>query len=210
MILIIQKQGIKMKNIVKCLLVLSILNGRVAVAGEIATKKLPAPNIKKGFLSVLAKRKSTRSFNPKGEISDEILGEILWAAFGVSHDGGKKTIPTAMDAQDLTIYAVKKDGVWKYVPETHSVIKITDENLNKLFNKQSYVDDAQAILVYTTESDNNYAYEHAGSSYQNVAVYCAEKGINNVVRGYFDADGFKKVLKLGKKTKVIISQVIGY
>jgi nitroreductase len=199
-----------MKNIVKCLLVLFILNGRIVGTEEIATKKLLAPNTKRGFLSILARRKSVRSFNPKGEISDEVLGEILWAAFGVSHDGGKRTIPTAMDARDLTIYIVKKDGVWKYVPETHSVIKITDKNLYKFFNKQNYVDNAQAILVYTAESDNNYAHEHVGSSYQNVAVYCAEKGINNVVRGYFDADGFKKALKLEKKTNVIISQAIGY
>ena len=30
---------------------------------------------------------------------------------------------------------------------------------------------------------------HAGSAYQNVALYCAKNGIGNIVRGYFDKEG---------------------
>jgi nitroreductase len=197
-----------MKNMIKCLLALLVSLNVGAMAEEIT--KLPSIKANSGVLSILSKRKSSRSFNPTKEISEKTLGEMLWAAFGISHGDGQRTIPTAKDTRDLTVYVVKKSGVWKYIPETHSLLLITKDNLYHLFNSQSFVDDATLNLVYTSSDDKNYSFMHAGSSYQNVAIYCAEKGVGNVVRGYFDADSFKKALKLDKKTNVIISQAVGY
>ena len=51
---------------------------------------------------------------------------------------------------------------------------------------------------------------HAGSAYQNVGLYCANKGLNNVVRGYFDKDELAKALSLCENQKIVISQAIGW
>jgi nitroreductase len=208
-----------MKNIISFLLVLFISSGAFVHAKDIVVKqppeiqKLPEVPIAKngsGILSILARRKTSRVFVSDKELSDKTLGEILWAAYGVSHENGKRTIPTARDRRDLVIYVVKKSGTYEYSPEDHSIKKITDENLYGFFNKQSFVNNAQVILVYASNTDDPSAAMHAGSSYQNVAIYCAAKNIGNVVRGMFDVSGFKKALKLNKKTNIIVSQAIGY
>lgn len=51
---------------------------------------------------------------------------------------------------------------------------------------------------------------HAGSAYQNVGLYCASKGLSNVVRGYLDREAVEQALKLPPEEKVVITQTIGW
>ena len=75
---------------------------------------LPAPELQGGasLMEAIAMRKSTREFSPR-KIDDMDLSNILFAAWGISHED-KRTIPTAMNKQDLVVYAVRDDGVWLY------------------------------------------------------------------------------------------------
>jgi nitroreductase len=172
--------------------------------------KLPEPNLNDGFLSILSKRKTDREFDPNKDIDSQTLSNILWAANGINRKDGKRTIPTAKDARDMEIYVIKKDGTYLYDAENNSLILITNRNLFHYFTKQKFVEDAPLILLYASKKEEDYSYMHAGSSYQNVAVYCAENGINNVVRGYFDKKGIARELNIKDDDNIIISQVIGY
>jgi hypothetical protein len=117
---------------------------------------------------------------------------------------------------NLDVYVIRKDGAFLYDAPANNLIAITDKNLYPYFAKQDFIDKTSFVLVYVAkEEDKNTGYDmaflHAGSSYQNVAVYCAENGIKNVVRGYFDnSKDLKKELKLDKKAKILISQAVGY
>lgn len=51
---------------------------------------------------------------------------------------------------------------------------------------------------------------HAGSAYQNVGLYCADKGLNNVVRGYFEKADLEKELKLNENQWIVVSQAVGW
>ena len=83
---------------------------------------------------------------------------------------------------------------------------IFEENI---FATQDFVEKAPLTLLYTG-SDSKNSPMHAGSAYQNVGLYCTSKGLNNVVRGYFDYEEVQKELNLPEDEKVIISQTIGW
>ena len=140
-----------------------------------ARMSLPEPNIQGGaILRTINARKSTKEFD-KREISEQILSDVLWAAWGVNSDG-KRTIPTSRNRQDLTVYAIMPHGAFLYDAPNNELVEITGEDLRPLFATQDYVMDAYLTLVYVGTDIPN-ATLHAGSAYQNVALYAADAGL---------------------------------
>jgi hypothetical protein len=178
---------------------------------SIFAESLPNPNLKDNFLNILMNRQSSRNFNPSKEIDNKVLSDILFVSVGVNRKDGKLVIPTAKDTRDIDVYVIKKNGAFLYVKEKHELKKITSNNLFNSFSaNQLYVNDSSIILVYTSKSAENSSFMHVGSAYQNVAIYCAENNIKNVVRAFFDKENVKKELKLDKEVSIIVSQSIGY
>lgn len=153
------------------------------------------------------RKKTIREFKAQN-VDDQTLSEILWVAFGISHDG-KRTIPTAMNQQNLKVYVVRNDGAWLYDAAENSLTQVTAENLQPLFATQDFMKDVPVNLVYVG-SDEKYSPMHAGSAYQNVGLYAASKGMHSVVRGYFDNDRVTKALNLENGERAIVSQAIGW
>ena len=63
------------------------------------------PQAKRGgmpLLEALSRRRTIREFRPDA-LTDRQLNELLWAACGVNRPDGKRTIPTAMNRQDLSV-----------------------------------------------------------------------------------------------------------
>lgn len=175
---------------------------------EAVVKKLPAPVVAGGkpLMETIGERKTIREFKAQN-VDDQTLSEILWVAFGISHDG-KRTIPTAMNQQNLKVYVVRNDGAWLYDAAENSLTQVTAENLQPLFATQDFMKDVPVNLVYVG-SDEKYSPMHAGSAYQNVGLYAASKGMHSVVRGYFDNDRVTKALNLENGERAIVSQAIG-
>ena len=194
----------------KLLIILLVMAMNTAFSKEI---KLNNPDLNDPFLKMLNNRISTREYDKNKDIDNQTLSNILWSAFGITRksDDNKRTIPTALNKQDLEIYVIKKNGVWLYDAIKQQIIQISNKNLFKYFNKQDYVDNAPLILLYTSKENEaeDFSLMHAGSAYQNVAIYCAEHNLGNVVRGYFDKDNLAKELNINDD-KIITSQVIGY
>lgn len=187
----------------------------LAVSGakaELVTQPLPKPDMVGGktLMQSLQERRSNREFGRRA-VNEQTLADMLWAAVGVNRQNGKRTIPTALNSQDLTVYVVKYDGAWQYDAKGHKLIQVSDRDLRSVLAAQDYAKDAALDLVYVSTSDValNGAM-HAGSAYQNVGLYCAYKGLNNVVRGYFDKDGLAKELKLNDNQWIVVSQAIGW
>ena len=189
-------------------LISTLLFSETAMA-ETVVKKLPAPVMTGGkpLMEAIAERKTIREFKAQ-DIDEQTLSEILWTAFGISHDG-KRTIPTAMNQQNLKVYVVKNDGAWLYDAAGNTLTQITAENLQPLFATQDFMKNVPVNLVYVG-SDEKYSPMHAGSAYQNVGLYAASKGMHSVVRGYFDNDKVTKALGLENGERAIVSQAIGW
>ncbi len=194
------------KTILGVFMAMAIINNVSA-----AEQKLPAPDREGGMplMQALSERHSVKQFQKK-EINDQILSNILWAAYGVNRSGGLRTIPTAMNQKDLDVYAAKADGVWQYDAINHTLRQVSSENILPLFQTQDYMKNVPLVLIYTGSKNQDYAAMHAGSAYQNVGLYAASQGLGSVVRGYFDNEGVNKALKLPNSERVIISQAVGW
>lgn len=170
------------------------------------TLNLPQPDKTGGIplMEAISKRQSVREFSAK-EIDTQTLSDILYAAWGVSHDG-KRTIPTALNKQDLQVFVFYKNAIWKY--DGIKIDLISETDLTPALALQDYVKDAPLTLIYTG-SDTKYSPMNAAAAYQNVGLYCASRGLNNVVRGYINRDEIAKALKL-PANEIIVSQTIGW
>ncbi len=198
----------KTLTVAACMLALGISSANA----ESVTQSLPKPNMIGGktLMQSLQERRTAREFGRRA-VNEQTLADMLWAAVGVNRQDGKRTIPTARDSQDLFVYVIKFDGVWLYDAKAHKLIQISDKDLRASLATQEFAKDAALDLIYVSANANPmYGAMHAGSAYQNVGLYCADKGLNNVVRGYFDHDAIAKELKLDDKQQVIVSQAIGW
>lgn len=179
---------------------------------ETVSKQLPAPDVKGGkpLMQTLKNRHSGKVFSSK-PIDEQTLSEILWAAWGVNRGDGKRTVPTSMNTQNMRVYTIMADGAWVYDANKNKLVQISAEDLRPLLAKQAYAANAPLFLVYATNGSGEAVTSamHAGAMYQNVGLYSASKGLNNVVRSYFDKEGLAKALNL-EEADIIVSQVVGW
>jgi len=99
------------------------------------TIKLNEPNKKRGLsvMEALAVRASATEWSTQ-DLSAQDLSDLLWAANGINRpDSGKKTAPSAMNAQDVDIYVFLKDGAYLYEAKTHSLIEVVSGDQRSLF-----------------------------------------------------------------------------
>lgn len=189
----------------KTVVALTMLASGAAHAGNIA---LPAPETTGGkpLMQAMAERRTEREFADK-PVSTKDLSNILWAAYGFNRPG-KRTIPTARNEQGMDVYVLTKDGAFLYNAKDNVLEQVGTRDLREFLGAQDFARKAPLTLLFV-EKPNKYAGTHAGSAYQNVGLYCASVGMNNVVRGIYDADALAKALNLGDKA-VTITQTVGY
>lgn len=146
----------------------------------------PTKNETAGSLTkALQDRKSTRTFNDRS-VSDQTLSDLLWAADGVNRPDGKRTAPSAMNRQDVTIYVGKDDGTYRYDAQANKLVKIGSGDLRKAAaERNKFIATAPIVLVIASDTNltkGNMAISglDAGAVMQNVYLYCAANGLSTV------------------------------
>ncbi len=199
------------------------------------TIKLPKP-ILDGDVSVekaLAERRSVRRFK-KVPLKLAEISQILWAAYGVTKPkpglrGVFKTAPSAGATYPLEIYLVSgdvtglPDGIYKYRPEDHSIMKISDgDKRNNLFMAclQPWVKTAPASLVYSAvferttkkygkRGKERYVYMDLGHSAENVYLQATALGLGTVAVGAFNDKKLKRVINMPENEDPLYIMPIG-
>ncbi len=126
------------------------------------------------LMQALDKRQSTRRFSDTA-LSQQEVSNLLWAAWGINRDSGKRTVPTAHNKQAVAVYAAMDTGIWFYDAKKHTLERVSDKNLQERFK-------APLTLIYAAPADDKFNDMHVGSIYQNVGLYCASAGLANVVK----------------------------
>ena len=183
--------------------------------------KLNAPDMENSvtLMTALQNRQTNRSFSSQ-ELSWQQLSDILWAANGVNRpDNGKRTAPSARNAQEIDIYAFTASGVFFYDAENHQLKRISDKDSRQGVYDRGDFHKAPLILVYVgnfdkmegfnEEARNFYSATDVGFVSQNVYLYCATQGLSTVICGSFNREGADKVLKI-KNGKLLLAQPVGY
>lgn len=185
-------------------------------------RELPEPKKEGGkpLMTALNERQSSRTFANR-EMSDQMMSNLLWAAFGVNRpESGKKTAPSSRNVQDIQIYAVTKEGAFLYLPEKNALQLVNNQDVRQEMGKQDFTGKAAVNLVYVSDfsrysggSDavkQATASAHCGFIGQNVYLFCASEGLHTVFRALIDKDKIADTLNLTENQHVIYSQTVGF
>ena len=189
---------------------------------------LPPPVLESGYAleRAIYERVSHRSFTP-GPLTLEGVGQLLWAAQGISVDGvtgAKRTAPSAGATHPLEIYLVAgnveglEPGVYRYHYARHSLIKTAGEDRREKLAAaalgQRFIVDAAASIVLAAVYDRTmarygqrgrrYVYMEVGHSTQNVYLQCGPLGLGAVAVGAFADDRVKALLEIAEAPLMII------
>jgi len=186
-----------------------------------STIQMPKPDTIGGkpLMQALKERKTTRSFSDQ-KLPDQVLSNLLWAAFGVNRPDGHRTAPSAMNWQEMDIYVAMENGLYVYDADSNALKLVLNDDLRAKTGTQDFVKDAPVTLVYVadmtkikraSEDDVTLFYgADCGFIAQNVYLYCASEGLACVVRGSIDRTVLGKAMQLRDKQKILLAQTVGY
>lgn len=99
------------------------------IINDISMSYYPLPNpISVDMLieESICRRMSVRTFTGES-VSDEELSTILWAAYGFT-ENGTRSIYSPDNTYSTTIYVIRSDATYKYIPENHSLSLFIEGN----------------------------------------------------------------------------------
>jgi nitroreductase len=193
------------------------------VKGESAGSiKLPAANMSGGLplMQALAQRHSSREFNP-APLQDQVMSDLLWAAAGINRaDLGGRTVPSAMNAQDVDVYVALPNGLYRYEPHEQRLDLVSATDVRRVTGYQDFVDTAPLDLIFVSDSSRmqlvpaaqrgSYAWVCAGGMAQNVYLYCASTGLSTVIRAWIDRSALAQAMGLNNDQQVLLAQTVGW
>ena len=210
-----------MKTIIICtgLMFISIL----AWAQSSEDIELTKPDLTRGLplMTALSQRASARDFDTTA-LSIQDISDLLWAANGINRsDEGKRTAPSAMNAQDIDIYVFMKKGVYFYNAQQHLLEFITAGDHRALVaGRQEEFAGASLMCLLVSDifrfrfgedsSKLMWAAFDAGIVSQNISVFCASMGLLNRPRGTMEKDKLRELLDLKETQHSMLNNVVSY
>lgn len=184
--------------------------------------QLPKPSMDNNvtLMQALQNRHSTREYADK-QVPDDVLSTVLWAACGINRPSeGKITAPSAINAQDILVYVVRKDGAYQYKPEDNSLQKVSGKGLRSaVAGPQSFAASAPVSLVLVSNHNKFGGHSNgasrmgvvdAGYVSENICLACSALGLNTVPRMTMDSETLKKELGLDDNYDIVLNSQIGY
>lgn len=116
-------------------------------------RQLPSPRkLEMPLQEALEKRRSSRDFS--GEpIAEEMVAALLWAANGINRKNFKRTTPSALNWQDVSVYVVQANGIWKYLPKRHALLFIEGKDQREHFGEiKTWMKLASQHLVFVSDA----------------------------------------------------------
>lgn len=246
----------KNKNLILGLLALVLVGGVWYFSQNLPTKKtaitptptpastrqyeksplnLPAPTKSSRYSleQALQERRSQRAFTEKA-LTLKQLGQMLWAAQGVTASWGGRTAPSAKDSYPLEIYVVVNNvdgldkGVYHYlagdIKALHQLGLVKSGDFKTLVEEavvQSPAKGAPVVFYIAGNFDkmteafdgkpaNNNVYLEVGHAAQNMYLQAQSLGLGMVTIGGFNAVKSKAVLNLPVDETLIYAIPLGY
>lgn len=185
-----------------------------ATACSAGAEELPQPQTTGGMplMEAIQARHSSRDISATSTVTKQDLSNMLWAAWGITHDG-KRSVATAMNRQELTFYVITKAGVSRYSAETNSLTQVVAGDFTSLLGRPGFATDAPVSIVIvgdnTKQQMAEFQHYAAGAASQDIYLYCAQAGLKTVVRAGLDRKTLGKAMKLADSEQVLYVQTIG-
>jgi nitroreductase len=195
--------------------------GVPAAEGGLAPISLLEPVTEGGkpLMEALRLRSTSREFAPT-PLPDQLLSNLLWAAWGINRPDGKRTAPSAMNRQEIDLYVAMERGLYLYDAKGHRLVPVVAGDLRTLTGRQPFVAKAPATLVTVADLERMgnapdsekepWAAAGAACISQNVYLFCASEGLVTGVRAAIDKPALAAAMKLAANQRVIFAQTVGY
>jgi SagB-type dehydrogenase family enzyme len=162
---------------------------------------------------VLLARHTSRSYDPGRSLSREELSRLLWATAGVNRPDGKRTVPSAMAKYPVDVLAALREGVYRYEPKDHKLVKVISEDIREKIPRQNAFKKAAMNVLYVINKDKIPTIEWAdieiGCMGQSLFLEAAAMGMGSCIYAYVQYDTVTKILGL-KETQILrIAQAVG-
>lgn len=160
--------------------------------------------------AVLLRRRSVRTFHEK-PLDLGLVGQLLWAAQGITSDDGLRTAPSAGARYPVEAYAVVAQGVFHYRPAGHSLLRISSGDRRAALAAaalgQPFLASAPLTLAlacvfsrtlgrYGEARGMRYVAMDVGHAAQNVLLQAVALNLVSVPVGAFDDEGVRQALGL--------------
>lgn len=184
------------------------------------TIRLNTPNKTGGMpiMEAFSKRASASSFNGQ-ELSIQDLSDLLWAANGINRTNGKRTAPSAMNVQDIDIYVFLPAGIYLYNAKDNLLSQVVKGDKRSVLSRAEEQPPALLLLLVSDNSkfgnniDESTKYTwgniDAGIVSQNVAMFCAAKGLKTRPRALMPS-GLERMIGLKDSQKIVLNMPVSY
>jgi len=192
------------------------------LTAEAAAVALPQPATPgdKSLEAALRARRTRREFDSR-PLPPEVLSGLLWAGWGINRpDLGKRTAPSAMNRQEVSVYVATAEALFLYDATAQGLVRRRDGDLRAVTGRQPFVAQAPVNLVYVADMGKAagsspedrlvMAAVDTGCICQNVSLYCAAMDLAQVVRASFDREALTKAMGLGEGQRIVLTQSVGY
>jgi len=205
------------------------------------TIKLNEPDRTRGLpvMQALAVRASVNDWSAE-ELSLQDLSDLLWAAFGFNRpDLGKRTAPSALNSQDIDLYVFRRDAVYLYDAQSHTLKEVVSGDYRSLFFPPlSSIPGAAGKLPISSPQppgeqtmppviillvsdlsrfpfgDDNFRTEvsliDTGLVSENISIFCAAVGLGTRPRGNMEREKIRVLLRLKETQFPRLNHPVGY
>jgi len=184
--------------------------------------KLNPPDLEGGLpvMKALSLRASAVVFDTT-DLKLQDLSNLLWAGNGVNRpDEGKRTAPSAMNAQDIEIYVIQKSGVYLYNAKRHVLELVLDGDHRDLIPERDDAPHPPVLLLLVSDISRfrfgedakrlEWAGMDAGIVSQNISVFCASAGLATRPRASMDKQKIRETLKLRDSEHPVLNHPVAY
>lgn len=211
----------KMKKLVLVVLLFVVAAG--VQAQELQSVKLNKPDKNRNMtlMRALENRHSEREFSDR-KLGLQELSDLLWAANGINRpSSGKRTAPSAMNAQEIDVYVCMEDGCYRYDAKGHQLEPVSKGDARAaVAGQQAFVKKAPVCVVLVADlsrfkspnSDQSLLMGacDAGIVSQNISLFCTAAGLATVPRASMDQEALREALSLNDSQHLILNHPVGY
>jgi len=183
---------------------------------------LNAPDTNRGLpvMKALSLRASVKDFDTTS-INLQDMSDLLWAANGINRpENGKRTAPSALNAQDIDIFVFNKSGVYLYNANEHILETIINEDNRQIFSRQEN-DPVPAIICLLVSDISRFKFGEdslrlewaamdAGIVTQNILIFCASVDLVSRPRAGMNKEKIKELLKLNDTQYPMLNIPVSY
>jgi SagB-type dehydrogenase family enzyme len=211
-----------------CLCYLITGEGMAQLPETVITLPMPRTAGEHSLETLLRQRRSVRDYQD-APLSPAAIGQLLWAAQGITHPTGLRTAPSAGALYPLELYVVAGNvndlaaGVYHYRVDRHGLERVLDGDRRKVLARaalgQAWIREAAAVVVFAAEYERTerkygqragrYVHMEVGHAAENLFLQAEALGLATVVVGAFHDAEVAEVLQLPAGIRPLMLMPVG-